>query len=137
MQPATQNSIFRPVGLGATGCGGKIQMRKLFAIVIMLVLSALPSLSQNLIAANGAAATAQMNAQSGRGYINSEIFEGNGMVGIGTRRPLGVLHIVGDSVQSDRANQFVISSRGNPNLKLYLGIRTDQNPPVAQMSLVE
>jgi hypothetical protein len=112
-------------------------MKKLSALAAMLVLCALSSPSQNLVAANGAAAPAQIDAQSGRGYVNSEIFEGNGMVGIGTRRPLGILHVVGDSSQPDRANQFVISSRGNPNLKLYLGIRTDQNPPVAQMSLVD
>ncbi|HKD78696.1 MAG TPA: hypothetical protein VKH81_03330 [Candidatus Angelobacter sp.] len=112
-------------------------MKKFSLFVIMLALGALPALSQTLVAASGVAAPAQMNAQAERGYMNSEIFEGNGMVGIGTRRPLGILHIVGDNNQPDRANQFVISSRNNPNLKLYLGIRTDQNPPVAQMSLVE
>ena len=110
-------------------------MKKIYVLAIMLMLGAVSALSQNLVAASGAAA-AQDNAYGGRGY-RSEIFEENGMVGIGSRHPLGMLHIVGDNNQPDRANQFVISSRGNPNLKLYFGIRTDINPPAAQISLVE
>lgn len=110
-------------------------MKKFSALMLALVFSSLTALSQNLVAAGGAA-PAQDNPYGGRGY-RSEIFEENGMVGIGTRHPLGVLNIVGDNTQSDRANQFVISSRNNPNLKLYFGIRTDVNPAAAQISLVE
>ena len=98
---------------------------KKICVLAALVLAGLPALSQN-----------QDNAYGGRNY-RSDIFEDNGMVGIGTRHPLGTLNIVGDSNLPDRANQFVISGRYNPNLKLYFGIRNDMNPPAAQISLVE
>jgi hypothetical protein len=100
-------------------------MKRIGVLTTLFLLAGLPAFSQS-----------QDSAYGGRGY-RSDIFENNGMVGIGTRNPLGLLNIVGDSHLPDRANQFVISSRVNPNLKLYFGIRNDMNPPAAQISLVE
>jgi hypothetical protein len=61
-----------------------------------------------------------------------------GALGLGTSTPLGNLHIAADnSSAQDRAVQFVISGRTNPNLKLHLGVRTELTPPVAQISFVE
>jgi hypothetical protein len=61
-----------------------------------------------------------------------------GAIGLGTSSPMGNFHIAADnSSAQDRAVQFVISGRTNPNLKLHLGVRTELSPPVAQISFVE
>jgi len=70
----------------------------------------------------------------------SEVFTINegGLIGIGTQTPGAALHLSADNLfVKDRAGQFILSGRSNSNLRLYMGIRTELNPPVAQISFVE
>lgn len=61
-----------------------------------------------------------------------------GGVAIGTTIPYAALHVAADNNASqDRPTQFLISGRTNPNLHLFMGIRTEVSPPVAQISFIE
>lgn len=62
----------------------------------------------------------------------------NGLVGIGLNMPTAPFHLAADNLYlHDRPGQFIIAGRSNPNLKLYMGVRTDLSPPVAQIAFVE
>lgn len=65
--------------------------------------------------------------------------QGKGNVGIGTTNPLTMikLQVSGDTVQNDRANQFMITGATNPALRLRIGIMTNKPTPYADIGFVE